>query len=216
MSRLGSAQGIALCRTSSVVRHGRRWRGPSVDGRAPPKTPDSYLAIAPRRVGHASWRTTNSPTRVFARVISTEWGSLHWWCEEFHLHRRRVHYTPKFRLLVSMLPAISFLTSVPLPQTSWVRRRAKAAGLSLLLRGLPGIFSGPPVTVHFASSRGRVGMPRSNVQTHSITEYIQAIEQSPSAVRITYDPTVNPVPSYPGEYNVAVPGHSELNTASSS
>jgi aminocarboxymuconate-semialdehyde decarboxylase len=41
-------------------------------------------------------------------------------------------------------------------------------------------------------------------------EYIKAIEQSPSAVRITYDSAGNPCLHYPGDYNVAVPGHRDI------
>lgn len=41
-------------------------------------------------------------------------------------------------------------------------------------------------------------------------EYIKAIEQGPSAVRITYDATGNPCLHYPGDYNIAVRGHSDI------
>src|SRR5260370_10270100 len=41
-------------------------------------------------------------------------------------------------------------------------------------------------------------------------EYIKALEQAPSAVRITYDAEGNPCLHYPGDYNVAVPGHRDI------
>ena len=41
-------------------------------------------------------------------------------------------------------------------------------------------------------------------------EYIKAIEQGPSAVRITHDSDGNPCLHYPGDYNVAVPGHRDI------
>ena len=41
-------------------------------------------------------------------------------------------------------------------------------------------------------------------------EYIKAIEQGPSAVRITYDAERNPCLHYPGDYNVAVRGHRDI------
>jgi aminocarboxymuconate-semialdehyde decarboxylase len=41
-------------------------------------------------------------------------------------------------------------------------------------------------------------------------EYIKALEQGPSAVRITYDPDGNPCLHYPGDFNVAVPGHRDI------
>ena len=41
-------------------------------------------------------------------------------------------------------------------------------------------------------------------------EYIKAIEQGPSAVRITHDSAGNPCLHYPGDYNVAVPGHRDI------
>src|SRR5262245_54375909 len=41
-------------------------------------------------------------------------------------------------------------------------------------------------------------------------EYIQAVEQGPSAVRITHDAEGNPLLHYPGDYNVAVRGHRDI------
>ena len=41
-------------------------------------------------------------------------------------------------------------------------------------------------------------------------EYIKAIEQGPSAVHITYDDEHNPCLHYPGDYNVAVRGHRDI------
>lgn len=41
-------------------------------------------------------------------------------------------------------------------------------------------------------------------------EYIKAIEQGPSAVRITHDAEGNPCLHYPGDYNVAVRGHRDI------
>jgi len=41
-------------------------------------------------------------------------------------------------------------------------------------------------------------------------EYIAAIERGPSAVKITRDVAGNPCLHYPGDYNVAVPGHRDL------
>src|SRR6478672_916034 len=41
-------------------------------------------------------------------------------------------------------------------------------------------------------------------------EYIKALEQGPSAVRITHDSAGNPCLHYPGDYNVAVPGHRDI------
>jgi aminocarboxymuconate-semialdehyde decarboxylase len=41
-------------------------------------------------------------------------------------------------------------------------------------------------------------------------EYIKAIEQGPSTVRITYDAERNPCLHYPGDYNIAVRGHRDI------
>jgi aminocarboxymuconate-semialdehyde decarboxylase len=41
-------------------------------------------------------------------------------------------------------------------------------------------------------------------------DYIQALERGPSAVRITHDPERNPCLHYPGDYNVAVRGHRDI------
>jgi len=40
--------------------------------------------------------------------------------------------------------------------------------------------------------------------------YIKALEQGPSAVRITHDAQGNPLLHYPGDYNVAVRGHRDI------
>src|SRR5947209_12130953 len=41
-------------------------------------------------------------------------------------------------------------------------------------------------------------------------QYIEAIEKGPSAVRITHDDQGNPALHYPGDYNVAVRGHRDI------
>ncbi len=41
-------------------------------------------------------------------------------------------------------------------------------------------------------------------------EYIAALRQGPSAVKITDDADRNPMLHYPGDYNVAVPGHRDI------
>ena len=41
-------------------------------------------------------------------------------------------------------------------------------------------------------------------------EYIKALEEGPSAVRITYDKEGNPALHYPGDYNIAVRGHRDI------
>ncbi|HKD80842.1 MAG TPA: amidohydrolase family protein [Candidatus Angelobacter sp.] len=41
-------------------------------------------------------------------------------------------------------------------------------------------------------------------------EYIKAIEQGPSAVRVTHDDEGNPWLHYPGDYNIAVRGHRDI------
>jgi len=41
-------------------------------------------------------------------------------------------------------------------------------------------------------------------------KYIEALERGPSAVRITHDDRGNPALHYPGDYNVAVPGHRDI------
>lgn len=41
-------------------------------------------------------------------------------------------------------------------------------------------------------------------------EYMKAIEQGPSAVRIDYDAEGNPQLHYPGDYNIAVRGHRDI------
>lgn len=41
-------------------------------------------------------------------------------------------------------------------------------------------------------------------------EYIEAIERGPSAVRITHDAEGNPCLHYPGDYNIAVRGHRDI------
>jgi aminocarboxymuconate-semialdehyde decarboxylase len=54
-------------------------------------------------------------------------------------------------------------------------------------------------------------MPIIDVHNHYYPpEYIKALEQGPSAVKITYDDVGNPCLHYPGDYNIAVPGHRDI------
>lgn len=41
-------------------------------------------------------------------------------------------------------------------------------------------------------------------------EYVRALETSESSVRVTYDPEGNPCVHYPGDYNILVPGHRDI------
>jgi aminocarboxymuconate-semialdehyde decarboxylase len=41
-------------------------------------------------------------------------------------------------------------------------------------------------------------------------EYVRALESSESAVRVTYDSDGNPCVHYPGDYNILVPGHRDI------
>ena len=54
-------------------------------------------------------------------------------------------------------------------------------------------------------------MPVIDVHNHFYPpEYIQAIERGQSAVRLTHDAEGNPCLHYPGDYNVAVRGHRDI------
>ena len=46
-------------------------------------------------------------------------------------------------------------------------------------------------------------------------EYLEAIQKGPSAVKITYDSDNNPLLHYPGDYNIVVPGHRDIDIRSS-
>ena len=41
-------------------------------------------------------------------------------------------------------------------------------------------------------------------------EYLDAIREGPSNVRVTIDAEGNPLLHYPGDYNIAVPGHRNI------
>lgn len=41
-------------------------------------------------------------------------------------------------------------------------------------------------------------------------EYLQAIQTGPSNVKVTFDAEKNPLLHYPGDYNIAVPGHRDI------
>jgi len=41
-------------------------------------------------------------------------------------------------------------------------------------------------------------------------EYIEAIQSGPSSVRVTHDADGNPLLHYPGDYNIVVPGHRDI------
>jgi aminocarboxymuconate-semialdehyde decarboxylase len=54
-------------------------------------------------------------------------------------------------------------------------------------------------------------MPVIDIHNHYYPpEYIKALEQGPSAVRITYNEQGDPCLHYPGDYNVAVRGHRDI------
>ena len=40
--------------------------------------------------------------------------------------------------------------------------------------------------------------------------YVKALETSASAVKVTYDSDGNPCVHYPGDYNILVPGHRDI------
>src|SRR5512134_3150290 len=41
-------------------------------------------------------------------------------------------------------------------------------------------------------------------------EYVEALKSSTSAVKVTYDTDGNPCVHYPGDYNILVPGHRDI------
>lgn len=41
-------------------------------------------------------------------------------------------------------------------------------------------------------------------------EYLEALQLGPSEIRVTYDDDENPVLHYPGDYNIIVPGHRDI------
>ncbi len=42
-------------------------------------------------------------------------------------------------------------------------------------------------------------------------EYLEAIQTGPSNIKVTYDTDNNPLLHYPGDYNIIVPGHRDIN-----
>jgi len=42
-------------------------------------------------------------------------------------------------------------------------------------------------------------------------EYLEAIQSGPSNIKVTYDTDNNPLLHYPGDYNIIVPGHRDIN-----
>ena len=41
-------------------------------------------------------------------------------------------------------------------------------------------------------------------------QYVEALRTSKSAVKVTYDDSGNPCVHYPGDYNILVPGHRDI------
>jgi aminocarboxymuconate-semialdehyde decarboxylase len=41
-------------------------------------------------------------------------------------------------------------------------------------------------------------------------QYVEALKTSRSAVKVTYDDSGNPCVHYPGDYNILVPGHRDI------
>jgi len=42
-------------------------------------------------------------------------------------------------------------------------------------------------------------------------EYLEAIKEGPSTIKVTFDDDNNPLLHYPGDYNIVVPGHRDVN-----
>ena len=54
-------------------------------------------------------------------------------------------------------------------------------------------------------------MPIIDVHNHFYPpEYLEAIQKKPSNVRVTFDEHGNPLLHYPGDYNIVVPGHRDI------
>ena len=41
-------------------------------------------------------------------------------------------------------------------------------------------------------------------------EYLEAINKGPSTIKVTFDDNNNPLLHYPGDYNICVPGHRDI------
>ena len=41
-------------------------------------------------------------------------------------------------------------------------------------------------------------------------EYLEALKEGPSTIRVTFDDENNPLLHYPGDYNIVVPGHRDI------
>ena len=41
-------------------------------------------------------------------------------------------------------------------------------------------------------------------------EYLEAVKEGPSSIKVTFDDDNNPLLHYPGDYNIVVPGHLEF------
>ncbi|MGB2906338.1 MAG: hypothetical protein WBB73_04515, partial [Candidatus Aminicenantaceae bacterium] len=54
-------------------------------------------------------------------------------------------------------------------------------------------------------------MPIVDVHNHFYPpEYLEAIQSGPSSIKVTFDAENNPVLHYPGDYNIVVPGHRDI------
>ncbi len=42
-------------------------------------------------------------------------------------------------------------------------------------------------------------------------EYLEAVKEGPSSIKVTFDDDNNPLLHYPGDYNIVVPGHRDVN-----
>ena len=147
---------------------------------------------------------TGSYRALFTRVIYTEWIFFALLAFGVVLLRRRPGYAPAWRMPLVPLAPMLFVDRVAADRRQPdPRRLANAAiGLGDCRDRIPGLLS--------LGCRNHVNENRLSTITTIPPEYLAAVKKGPTKVRMDYDAEGNPRLHYPGDYNILVPGHRDL------
>ena len=154
-----------------------------------PKRQTPYLAIAAQAAWACILAATNSYRALFTRVIYTEWLFFALLAAGIFVLHRRGQYTPRFLAFgYPLLPIVSCVTSAAIAANQiWAAPRESSGVSACFLWAFQYIFSGPIAARQSTQPEEQARMPTIDFHNHFYPpEYIKALEQGPSAVRITH------------------------------
>ena len=148
---------------------------------------------------------TGSYRALFTRVIYTEWIFFALLALGVVLLRRRPGYAPAWRMpLVPLAPIVFVIVSLMIV-VNQIR-----ADLTNSAIGLGDCRDPAFPAYYFWANRTSLAMKIDFHNHYYPPEYLAAVKKGPTKVRMDYDAEGNPRLHYPGDYNILVPGHRDL------